>query len=206
MRRPSPHPFPLRSATISSRQELDGNEWAILALPEEHPVPWYYQEEMDGRPVSWHYREEHDAYTDNARRHHVVRDANGDVIINCAKFSKNEEEKLARAIASIPNRRTEITRLRARVAELESTVAELKAELCAALKAAATCAPAAQQKERSDEGRVAIAAKQIIEADFSLLEFAQLLARSADLGIDKGGFDTPAPGPHVVSCDGGPGY
>jgi hypothetical protein len=167
--------------TISGRQELDGNEWAILTLPEEHPVPWYYQEEVDGRPVSWHYREEHDAYTDDARRRHVVRDANGDIIIQCAKFSKNEEEKLARAIASIPNRRTEITRLRARVVELECTVAELKSELCAALKAA-PCAPAVQ---RSDEGLLAIAAKQIIDADLSLLEFAQLLARSADLGIDK---------------------
>jgi hypothetical protein len=206
MRRPGPHRSPLRSATVGRRQELDGNEWAILTLPEEHPVPWYYQEEMDGHPVPWHYREEDDAYTDNARRQHVVRDANGDIIIHCAKFSKNEEEKLARAIASIPNRRTEITRLRARVAELESTVAELNAELCAALEAAAPCAPAARQKARRDEGRVAIAAKQIIEADFSLLEFSQLLARTADLGIGKAGFDTPAPGPHAVSCDGGSVY
>jgi hypothetical protein len=181
MRRPGPHPCRLRSVTVSGLQELDGDEWAILTLPEEHPVPWYYQEEMDGHPVSWHYREEHDAYTDDGRRRHVVRDANGDIIIQCAKFSKTEEEKLARAIASIPNRRREITRLRARVAELECAVAELKSELCAALKAAAPCASAAQQNERCDEGRVTIAAKQIIDADFSLLEFAQLLARSADL-------------------------
>ena len=218
MRRLGPRPCRLRSATIRSRQEPDGNEWAILTLPEEHPVPWYYQEEMDGRPVSRHYREEHDAYTDDARRRHVVRDANGDVIIHCAKVSKNEEEKLARAIASIPIRRTEITRLRACVAELECTVAELNGELCAARKAAAPCAPAAQQIERGDDGRAAVAARQIIDADLSLLEFARLLARSAgqraelgadvraELGIDKAGVDRPAPVPHAVSCDGGSGY
>jgi hypothetical protein len=206
MRRPGPHPSRLRSVTIGGRQDLDGNEWAILTLPDEHPVPWYYQEEMDGRPVSWHYREDHDAYTDDARRRHVVRDANGDVIIHCAKFSKNEEERLARAIASIPNRGAEITRLRTRVAELESTVAELNAELCAALKAAALRAPAVQQNERHDEGRLAVAAKQIVEADFSLLEFAQLLASSANLRVDEAGSERPAPGPHAGSWDGGPEY
>jgi hypothetical protein len=82
-------------------------------LSEVHPAPWSYREEQEGHPVPWHYREEPDVYTDDARRRHVVRDARGDVVVECVKFSKHDEEKLARVIASIPKRKAEIRRLRA---------------------------------------------------------------------------------------------
>jgi hypothetical protein len=199
MRRHGSNPSRLRPVLSTSRRELDPNEWAVLTLPDEHPVPWYYQEETEGGPVPWHYRDEPDAYTDDARRCHVVRDAKGDIIIHCARFSKSEEEKLARAIASIPNREAEITRLRARVAELDSAITKLYADFYAALKAAATRSLAAQQNDKSDDARMAIAAKQIIEADYSLLAFAQLLTRTANLQIDRGDPDTAAPEPHPAS-------
>lgn len=83
------------------------------ALSEVHPAPWSYREEQEGHPVPWHYQEEPDVYTDDARRRHVVRDARGDVVVECVKFSKHDEEKLARVIASIPKRKAEIRRLRA---------------------------------------------------------------------------------------------
>jgi hypothetical protein len=82
-------------------------------LSEVHPAPWSYREEQEGHPVPWHYQEEPDVYTDDARRRHVVRDARSDVVVECVKFSKHDEEKLARVIASIPKRKAEIRRLRA---------------------------------------------------------------------------------------------
>src|SRR5262249_35148834 len=83
------------------------------ALSEVHPAPWSYREEQEGHPVPWHYQEEPDVYTDDARRRHVVGDARGNVVVECVKFSKHDEEKLARVIASIPKRQAEIRRLRA---------------------------------------------------------------------------------------------
>jgi hypothetical protein len=85
---------------------------SIITLLEEHPAPWSYQEELEGRPVPKHYKEEPDAYTDDARRRHVVRDARGEVVIECVKFSKTEEEDLARRIATIPQKRADVERLR----------------------------------------------------------------------------------------------
>jgi hypothetical protein len=156
-------------------------EVAVLAhsptdtLPEEHPDPWSYREELEGRPVSGHYQEEPDAYTDDTRRRHVVRDARGDVIVECTKFSKNQEENLARLIASIPQRNAEIDRLRAalietleanrlkilkeveglrtRLAEFEATIAKLNAKLSHALKPAAPRDAATQQTEGGGESQ-----------------------------------------------------
>jgi hypothetical protein len=146
-----------------------------VTLPEEHPAPWSCQEELEGHPVPWHYQEEPDAYTDDARRRHVVRDAHGDVVVECVKFSKNEEEKLARLIASIPQRKAEIERLRAalvdtlelnrlkilkevdrlrtHIAEFEAVIAKLSARLSDALRPAALRAHATQQTEGGEESQ-----------------------------------------------------
>jgi hypothetical protein len=129
-----------------------------LTVSDEHPAPWSYREELEGRPVPRHYREEPDAYTDDARRRHVVRDARGGVVAECVQFSKTAEENLARVIAAIPKRRAEIRRLRAalvdtlevnrlkvlkevarlrgHLAELQSIIIELNAKLRDELKTA----------------------------------------------------------------------
>jgi hypothetical protein len=103
-----------------------------FTLPKDHPAPWSYQDETG----------------------HIVRDANGAVIVRCVKVSKEEEEKLARIIAAIPNMLREITHRRVRDAEMKSSVAKLEAELCA-LKATAPRAPPA----RIDDAHKAAAAK-----------------------------------------------
>jgi hypothetical protein len=185
-----------------------------LILQEEHPAPWSYQEEVEGQPVPWSYQVDMDPYTDDARRTHVIRDACGRIVIQCGKFSKDEEEKLARLITAIPEMVAEIERLsagneqlnevaahfdelagfaakenadlRARNAELEATIVKLKPELCQALKAAAPRARGAQQTESGDEARIALAAKLLIEADISLPELVRVLARAAGLQIDGG--------------------
>jgi hypothetical protein len=103
-----------------------------FTLPKDHPAPWSYQDEMG----------------------HVVHDANGAVVVRCVKVSKEEEEKLARVIAAIPNMLREITYHRVRSAKMKSTVAKLEVELCA-LQATATRARPA----RIDDAHTAAAAK-----------------------------------------------
>jgi hypothetical protein len=185
------------------------SEGPILTLPEKHPAPWSFQEELG----------------------YIVRDARGDIVIRCAEVSKHEKERLACAIAFLPNMAAEITRLRVRIAELESTTTKLDVELCAALKAAAPRARTIQQTERSDDAQIAVTAKQAlsktqraadfaeawpedtapIEAKISFLDLVRVLARpwgrlldlkarAADLQIDSAPAIT-APQAHPAPWD-----
>jgi hypothetical protein len=129
-----------------------------FTLPKDHPAPWSYQDEMG----------------------HVVRDANGAVVVRCVKVSKEEEEKLARAIAAIPNMLREITHRRVRNAEMKSTVAKLEAALCA-LKATAPHAPPA----RIDDAHTAAAAKLPLSNTDDALHCADATDEGAALTIAK---------------------
>jgi hypothetical protein len=147
---------------------------STVTLPKEHPVPWSCQEEVEGRPRP-HHQEDPDASTDGAQRRPVVRDARGDGVVECAKFSKVAEENPGDVIASIPKREAErkrlqaalihtlevnrlkilkeVARLRTHIAEFEATIAKLKATLSDALKPAAPCTHATQQAEGGEESQ-----------------------------------------------------
>jgi hypothetical protein len=98
-----------------------------VTLPDEHPAPWSYQEELEGHPVPSHHQEEPDAYTDDARRQHVVRNARGDVVVECVKFSKSADENLARVIAAIPSMLEEIKRLSGQATQHVAAIDRLRA-------------------------------------------------------------------------------
>lgn len=127
------------------------SEGPIQTLPEQHPAPWSFQEQLG----------------------YIVRDARGDIVVRCVKVAKDEEEKLARAIAFLPNMAAEIIRLRVRIAELESTTTKLDAELCAALKAAAPRARTIQQTERSEDAQIAVTTKQAVSKTQRAADFAE---------------------------------
>jgi hypothetical protein len=196
-----------RTEVSSAWHDFSGGP--ILTLPEQHPAPWSFQEELG----------------------YIVRDARGDIVVRCVKVAKDEEEKLARAIAFLPNMAAEITRLRVCIAELESTIIKLDAELCAALKAVAPRARTIQQTERSHDAQIAGKARQAlsktqraadfaeawpedtapIEATISFLDLVRVLARplgrllnpkarAADLQIDSAPAIT-APQAHPATWD-----
>lgn len=168
------------SPSISNYDNLNAVDWAIITLPADHPAPWYYQEELCGDPVPARHQADDEPYTDDARRHHVVRDANGNVIVHCSKFSKCAEEQLARAIAAIPTKEAELKQLR-------SINAELNAKLHAALNPAeAPSLAAILQSENTSDAQISIATRRFIETYMRALDCLRILAEAAGLHPNDG--------------------
>jgi hypothetical protein len=181
---------------------------ATLTLPEEHPAPWSYQEEQGGHPVPWNYQEDLNVYTDDARRRHVVRDAHGGVVVQCVKFSKNEEEKLARFIASIPAKMAEIERLEAIIAELTADnrcISDLEAE-CSRLRVLirelceVLLKTSFGQRGRGRDLRITVAAKLLIDANINFSDLVIVLAQTVLDATEVGAASCCAAG---AQADGG---
>jgi hypothetical protein len=153
-----------------------------LTLPKEHPAPWSCQEEVGGR----HLQEDLDAQLSDTRRRHVVRDARGGVVVQCAKFSKTEEEKLARFIAPVPDQMAEIERLESAVAKLTEDnrrIPELEAE-CSRQRtlAAELCQVLLKtspgQTAGDSDPRITVAAKLLIGTDIKFSDLVLVLAKT----------------------------
>jgi hypothetical protein len=129
----------------------------IVMLPKEHPVPWSSQSSQE-------------------EMGHMICDANGVVVVRCVKTSKDEEEKLARAIAAVPNMVMDITHLRARNVELEVTIAKLNAEI--SLLKIASCR---DRPDRNNGGQIMVATRLPLSRGDHAAAFCDAVVESAAL-------------------------
>jgi hypothetical protein len=172
----------------------------VQPLPEEHPGPWTCQEELGGPQIPADFQEGLDVHTDDARRRHVVRDARGGIVVQCVKFSRSDEEKLARFIASIPTRMAEIERLEAvvakltnanrRIPELETECGRLRTlvgELCEVLQKTSP-----GPRTSGGDVRLTVAAKLLIEADINFSDLVLVLAHTLLDATTDGATRSPA--------------